>query len=278
MSNILCYENSLVDVLVDGEPLRVNYIRCSPLARLKTKGTVVLLHDFFRTSYQFRHVLDLFAMGGYITISPDLPGKHVGSQQRTNDAMEVAAVAESLNGMLEKIGVRQPVHLVGCGFGASIASIFATRYPKLVASVVRGTGSSKAGMQNMLSLSSSLTKQERLQAFTQYLRLKDRKTFDLSDQGIEEYAEAHVDPTMLLSMQKLCRDLGRDDSTLAPTTEKLAQAPVPNLALETLPEEEPEHVALSVLSFVNRHVSQAKSNVSADPSSSRKQATKESRL
>lgn len=77
MSNMLCYENTTIDVSVDDEILRIEYIRCGPPARLQPKGTMILFHDFFRTSYQFRHVIDLLAMGGYITLAPELPARRV---------------------------------------------------------------------------------------------------------------------------------------------------------------------------------------------------------
>lgn len=252
----------MIDISVDDEILRVSYVRCSPPARLKPKGTMVLLHDFFRTSYQFRHVIDLLAMGGYITIAPDLPGKHVRSQQRTDRGISKESIAATMIEMLRVVDVQRPVNLVGCGFGALIASMLTTQHPDLVASATLGTGSSTDDLQGIVALSGSTTKEERLQAFKQCLT-SDTNTSSLSNEDIEEYVEAFSDPSVLLAMQVLSRAPPLGDVLATCSATVSAQSWALELRLDASPEEEPEHFALSVLSRANNMVKQRMSDLQA---------------
>jgi len=255
MSNILCYEDSTIEVSLDDEILRASNIRCSPPARLKPKGTMILLHDFFRTSYQFRHVIDLLAMGGYITIAPDLPGQRVWPQQRAARSISKENIAVSMVEMLRVAGFQQPVHLVGCGFGALIASMLATQHPDLVASAALGAGSSTSDLEGIVALSGSSTKEERLQVFKQCLT-SDTNTSSLSNEDIEEYVEAFSDTSVLLAMQVLSRASSLGDVPATCSSTVTAHPWTLELRLDVSPEEEPEHFALSVLSHANNMAKQ----------------------
>ena len=257
MSNMLLYEESCAEVSVDDDVLRITYIRCSPPARLEPKGIIILLHDFFRTSYQFRYVVDILAMGGYITVAPDLPGKPMWTQQRSGCYPSSDHIAASVIKLMKAIKLEQPIHLVGCGLGASIATTIATRYSDLVASVVRAGGSSRNALQNISTLSVSATEGERRQAFLQYLT-SNSATMDCSDEDIEETVTAFAEPLMLQTHKKMHEVLTATDNTVTPTTAS-RNAKIADQFLDLTPEE-PEYFALSVLSFANNRGKEMKQN------------------
>jgi pimeloyl-ACP methyl ester carboxylesterase len=62
-------------------PIRINYIDTIPST--PSKGTILLIHGFPNTSYQFRHVTPLFKESGYRTIAPDYRGAGRSSKPAT---------------------------------------------------------------------------------------------------------------------------------------------------------------------------------------------------
>jgi len=249
MSNMLLYEASCVEVSVDNDILRIDYIRCSPPARLKPKGTIILLHDFFRTSYQYRHVVDILAMGGYITVALDFPGKPIWTQQRPDRCPSSDQISASLVGFMRALKLEQPIHLVGCGLGALTATTIATHHLNLVASVVQAGGSSRNDLQDISILSISATEGERRGAFRQYLTSKGTRPC-YSDEEIEDTVAAFANPVMLLAHKKIYDALVASDRSEKPMTAS-RNAKIAEQYLDITPEEEPEHFALSVLYYAN---------------------------
>ena len=49
--------------------IRIFYTECRPLSN-KPKGTILLIHGFPETSYQFRHVIVPLAQAGYHVLAP----------------------------------------------------------------------------------------------------------------------------------------------------------------------------------------------------------------
>lgn len=150
--------------------------------------------------------------------------------------------------MLKIVDVPKPVHLVGCGFGALLASMLTVLHSELVASATLSTRSNVNDLQAIISLPGSATRDERLQALHQCLT-SDKPTNSLSDENIEEYAETYFDHSVLVATQLLSRASPRSDITATSTTS--VQPWSLELRLDVSPEEAPEHFALSVLSHAN---------------------------
>ena len=243
MSNILCYENSFIDVTINEVKVRISYILCSPPSRLKPKGTIILLHDSFHTSHQFRHVIDILAMGGYITIAPDLPGRLVWPQQRADPTISLEIVAGSVVGMLGAMNIQQSIHLVGDRFGAFIASVIATLHPELVASLILAGGTSAYGLQNALDSTGLFIEKECLRAPKIF-----RTTYSKED--VQDFAKPYRDPPLSPAMQNVYRLLASNTVQSSATTS--TQIALPHLHLHASPEVEPEHFALSVLAQANQ--------------------------
>ena len=279
MSNTLQYEQSFIHVGSNDDARRIVYTRCLPPSRLKPKGTVILLHDLFRTSYQFRHVVDLFAMGGYNTICPDLPGSHVWPRRRIDSRISRKTLASSLAEFLDVLHIHSVVHLVGCGLGAEIASSFGGSHPSRTASITCSHALHSSMVTNryqmLLSLSPASSNQACVAAFMHDLDDTSSLSTISFRADIQEYVNAYSDCQTILQMQLVCRTVcakttattRADDrshtSTLLLQTE---HDETPSQLFETssctirklpgtshsLPEEEPEHFALAILSFLNQ--------------------------
>ncbi|KAI7488822.1 alpha/beta-hydrolase [Hortaea werneckii] len=107
-----------------------------PLQGRSPQGTIVLMHGFPQTSYQFRHVLPLLAAEGFRCIAPDYRG--AGSSSKPNDSFEKATMAQDIYQLLDVLGVSERVHLLGHDIGGMVAFAFAHQYPERLKSVCWG--------------------------------------------------------------------------------------------------------------------------------------------
>lgn len=237
MSNTLFYELNVANIAVGEEDIQqLQYIRCTPPARLKPKGTVILLHDFFRTSYQFRYVVDLFAMGGYHVFAPDLPSRSASPPNKQNTRFSIGVLASLVAQFFHHLHIKSAVHLIGCGFGAQLALRFSAEYPEKVASLTccQPIPSSPAivNLQHLLELPISSTKETKLIAFKKFLvsdHAGSNDTFQgLFKEDIEEYMEAFSEPYALQQMQTVCRNTITDTNNQSFFSQLLSQAKKPN--------------------------------------------------
>lgn len=117
------------------EELRLGYIDSSPLE--KTKGTILLIHGFPETAYQFHHVIPLLSEAGYRVIAPDYRGAGLSSKPLTGYTK--TQMAEDLRMVVrDHLGIQDKIHIVGHDIGGMIAYAYASRYANDVASVIWG--------------------------------------------------------------------------------------------------------------------------------------------
>jgi pimeloyl-ACP methyl ester carboxylesterase len=117
------------------EQIRLNYIICPPSTELK--GTILLIHGFPQTSYQFRHVITPLANAGYQVIAPDYRG--AGQSSKPQNGYEKTQMAEDLHILVQDhLGIKDKIHVVGHDIGGMIAFAYVSRYPDDVASVIWG--------------------------------------------------------------------------------------------------------------------------------------------
>ncbi|KAK5706310.1 hypothetical protein LTR97_001298 [Elasticomyces elasticus] len=117
-----------------GDDLRIAYREFTPSGT--QRGTIVLLHGFPQTSYQYRHALPLLADKGYRCIAPDYRG--AGGSSRSHNDFTKATMAADILKLLDYLQIEEPIHLVGHDIGGMIAFAFAHRYPKRVKTVCWG--------------------------------------------------------------------------------------------------------------------------------------------
>jgi pimeloyl-ACP methyl ester carboxylesterase len=117
------------------EQIRLNYIECQPSS--EPKGTILLIHGFPQTSYQFRHVITPLSDAGYQVIAPDYRG--AGQSSKPPNGYEKTQMAEDLHILIrDHLNIKGKLHVVGHDIGGMIAFAYASRYPNNVASVIWG--------------------------------------------------------------------------------------------------------------------------------------------
>ncbi|KAL8693925.1 MAG: hypothetical protein Q9218_001339 [Villophora microphyllina] len=117
------------------EEIRIHYVEAKPSGT--QKGTILLIHGFPETSYQFRHVIPPLSSAGYRVIAPDYRG--AGYSSRPTTGYTKKTLATDLHTLVtEKLAIKDPVHIVGHDIGAMIAHAYAHLFPSSCASLIWG--------------------------------------------------------------------------------------------------------------------------------------------
>ncbi|KAL8719797.1 MAG: hypothetical protein Q9225_003232 [Loekoesia sp. 1 TL-2023] len=115
--------------------IRIHYVEARP--SVTQKGTILFIHGFPETSYQFRFVLGPLSSAGYRVIAPDYRGAGYSSRPATGYTKKI--LATDLHTLLiTHIGITDPVHIVGHDIGGMIAHAYAHLFPADVASLIWG--------------------------------------------------------------------------------------------------------------------------------------------
>lgn len=122
---------------VGAEPgVTIHYVSCPP-ASGKSKGTILLVHGFPQTWYQFRRVITPFSEAGYHVIAPDYRG--AGESTKPWDGYTKDVMAKDLHTVVtEHENIKDKIHVVGHDIGGMIAHAYAAQFPDSTASVVWG--------------------------------------------------------------------------------------------------------------------------------------------
>lgn len=113
---------------VDGHPVRVRVTGAAD------GPPVVLLHGIARSLEDWQLTHDLLAARGHRVISTDLPG--FGLTRRMKGRAGLASFARAVVGVLDALGERRPVRLMGNSLGGAVAMTVAAEYPDRVAALV----------------------------------------------------------------------------------------------------------------------------------------------
>ena len=93
--------------------------------------TVVLLHGYPQTWWEWRHVVPALAAGGWRVIAPDYRG--AGASSKPQEGYDKRTMARDVNVLLgDHLGVKEPIALVGHDIGMMVAYAFAGAYPASV--------------------------------------------------------------------------------------------------------------------------------------------------
>jgi pimeloyl-ACP methyl ester carboxylesterase len=119
--------------------VRLHYYDCG-----EGSDTLVLLHGFPQTAWQWRHVIEPFAKAGYRVIAPDYRGAGHSSRPRSDHGYpadlrgEVTLprggytkweMAEDIHLLLhEHLGLTEPAFVLGHDIGSMVATAYAFRY------------------------------------------------------------------------------------------------------------------------------------------------------
>jgi pimeloyl-ACP methyl ester carboxylesterase len=114
----------------------IHYVSCPP-ASDNAKGTILLIHGFPQTWYQFRRVITPLSEAGYLVIVPDYRG--AGESTKPWDGYTKDIMAQDLHTLITKHeGIKDKIHVVGHDIGGMIAHSYAVQFPEGTASVTWG--------------------------------------------------------------------------------------------------------------------------------------------
>lgn len=117
--------------------IMIHYISCKPPSSAQAKGTILLIHGFPQTSYQFRRVITPLSDAGYNVIIPDYRGAGESSKPWNGYTKDI--MARDLHRLVtEHEGIKDKIHVVGHDIGGMIAHAYAVLYPGHTASVCWG--------------------------------------------------------------------------------------------------------------------------------------------
>jgi pimeloyl-ACP methyl ester carboxylesterase len=123
----------------DVEGIRIHFCTAGP-----DDGPVLLLiHGYPQMSIAWRKIVPPLVARGFRLVIPDLRG--AGGSARPLSGYDKATLAADLAGVLDSIGIDQPVTVVGHDIGAMVAYAFARRFPlrtarlSILASPIPGT-------------------------------------------------------------------------------------------------------------------------------------------
>jgi pimeloyl-ACP methyl ester carboxylesterase len=132
----------------DNPEVRIHYVEAypasSPPGSERNKGTILLIHGFPETSYQFRHVMQPLARAGYHVVAPDKKGhgfssKPIGNNTHQQEPFTKKSLAQDLHELVTKhLNVKNKIHLVGHDIGGMVAHAYVCQFPEGVASVAWG--------------------------------------------------------------------------------------------------------------------------------------------
>jgi pimeloyl-ACP methyl ester carboxylesterase len=119
--------------------------------------TLVLLHGFPQTSWQWRHVIEPFAEAGYRVIAPDYRGAGNSSRPRSGPGhpADLRGETEGASGgytkwemaqdihllLHEHLGLTEPAFVLGLDIGSMVATAYAFRYRAGIRALVYGEAS-----------------------------------------------------------------------------------------------------------------------------------------
>lgn len=124
-------KTDLTHAMADIEPgLRLHYVTAG-----EGKQTVVLLHGFPQTWWEWRHVIPLLADNGFRVVAPDYRG--AGHSLPPLGGYDKRTMARDIHGVLRRhLQIDGPVILVGHDIGLMVAYAFAQAYRQDVSHLV----------------------------------------------------------------------------------------------------------------------------------------------
>ena len=97
--------------------------------------TMVLIHGYPETWWEWRHVMPIFATAGYSVIALDYRG--AGNSSKPTSGYDKRTMAQDIHRLLvEHLAIDRPVIMAGHDIGMTVAFAFATLYPAMVRKLV----------------------------------------------------------------------------------------------------------------------------------------------
>ncbi|THZ19223.1 alpha/beta-hydrolase [Aureobasidium pullulans] len=227
----------------------INYISCSPPKGTQSKGTILLIHGFPQTSYQFRHVITPLADAGYLVIAPDYRG--AGESSRPRDGYDKFTMAADLHTLITShLNIKDKIHVIGHDIGGMVAHAFAAKFPDATASVAWGEcplpgtsiydqyvkDSAHGGLWHFvfhwqLDIPEMLTQGKERQYLKSFYDRLTQHPSAISATDVDHYAELFAQPGAMRAGFDLYRAFHQDSEDNAKLVKQQGKSKVPCCAL-----------------------------------------------
>ncbi|MDR5798768.1 alpha/beta hydrolase [Caballeronia sp. LZ001] len=101
---------------------------------MKAPNTVVLIHGFPETWWQWRHVMPIFANAGFRVIAVDYRG--AGNSSKPSGGYDKRTMARDIRSLVDHLGIDNKIHMVGHDLGMKVAFSYAALFPEQIEKLV----------------------------------------------------------------------------------------------------------------------------------------------
>jgi len=121
--------------MFDHAGVRIHYVTSGiPPSKLRDQRTIVLLHGWPQTWWEWRHIFEPLSSDGWFIVAPDYRG--AGGSSKPQSGYDKQTMARDIKALLDHLGPKNPITLVGHDLGMLVAYAFASLYPNDVERLV----------------------------------------------------------------------------------------------------------------------------------------------
>ncbi|MEU7633270.1 alpha/beta hydrolase [Nocardia sp. NPDC049220] len=114
--------------MFDAAGVRIHYVTAgTPPSKGGDGRTIVLLHGWPQTWWEWRLIIEPLRADAWFVVAPDYRG--AGGSSKPERGYDKRTMASDIRALLDHLGVRNPITLVGHDLGMLVAYAFASRYP-----------------------------------------------------------------------------------------------------------------------------------------------------
>jgi len=121
--------------MFDAAGVRIHYVTAgTPPSNGRDDRTIVLLHGWPQTWWEFRYIIEPLHSDGWFVVAPDYRG--AGGSSKPESGYDKQTMAGDIKALLDHLGVMNPITLVGHDLGMLVGYAYATLYPNHVRRLV----------------------------------------------------------------------------------------------------------------------------------------------
>lgn len=121
--------------MFDAADVRIHYVTAgTPPSNGGDDRTMVLLHGWPQTWWEFRYIMEPLRSDGWFVVAPDYRG--AGGSSKPESGYDKQTMAGDIKALLDHLGVKNPITLVSHDLGMLVGYAYATLYPNHVKRLV----------------------------------------------------------------------------------------------------------------------------------------------
>lgn len=115
--------------------VRIHYVTAgTPPSNGGDDRTIVLLHGWPQTWWEWRHIMEPLRSDGWFVVAPDYRG--AGGSSKPKSGYDKQTMASDIRALLHHLGVKNPITLVSHDLGMLVGYAYASLYPEDVERLV----------------------------------------------------------------------------------------------------------------------------------------------